>query len=53
MKLKAEVLTAEKKPISVARVLLKTKLRIPPHTSVHIMVKLDNMLEEEGSHTTI
>ena len=45
IKLKAEVLKAGKRTVSVARVLLKTKLRIPPRSSVHIMGKLDNTLE--------
>ena len=45
IKLKAEVLKAGKRTVSVARVLLKTKLRIPPHSSVHIMGKLVNTLE--------
>lgn len=31
----------------MARVLLKTKVRIPPHSSVHVVGKLDNTLEEE------
>ena len=47
VKLKAEVVKAWKRTISLARVLLKTKLRIPNHTSVHIMGKLDNTLEGE------
>ena len=45
VKLKVEELKAGKRTVSLARVLLK--LRIPPHTSVHIMGKLDNTLEEE------
>lgn len=44
---KAEVLKAERNPVSVARVLLKTKVQIPPHSSVYVVGKLDNTLEEE------
>ena len=47
VKLKAEVLKSGKRIVSVSRVLLKTKVRIPPHTSVHIVGQLDNTLEEE------
>lgn len=46
IQVKAEVLTAERNPVSVAGVLLKTKVRIPPHSSVHVVGKLDNTLEE-------
>ena len=45
IQLKAEVLKAGERTISVARVLLKTNLRIPPHSSVHIKGKLDNTLQ--------
>ena len=47
VKLKAQVLKARTRTVSAARVLLKTKLWIPPYTSVHIMGKLDNTLEGE------
>lgn len=46
IQVKAEVLKAERNPVSVARVLLKTKVLIPPHSSGHVVGKLDNTLEE-------
>lgn len=47
IQVKAEVLKAERNPVSDARVLLKTKVLIAPHSSVHVVGKLDNTLEEE------
>lgn len=47
MQVKSEVLKAERNPVSVARVLRNTEVQIPPHSSVHVVGKLDNTLEKE------
>jgi hypothetical protein len=45
MEIKAEVQKADEKTANVARVLLQKKLRIPPHTAVRIVGKLDVSIE--------
>lgn len=47
VKAEVHVLTAERKPVSVARVLLKTQFRISSHSLEHVVGKLDKTLKEE------
>ena len=44
MEIKAEVRKADENAVNVARVLLQKKLRIPPHTEVQIVGKLDTSI---------